>query len=165
MLIRRRQCRLGISLSIRIRSSSSPIRVAFSVFDVYTFFRACGGKTSSDWGMIGMTSVPPCPIWTDIFLFLTVLKVKDISVIFRAVVILGTEAFIVVTGNASSAFSCGSAMRICGDVPKRRILLWATWSSWVALKSWRSITIRSPSPRGSGPVNRNSKTKLTSFLW
>ena len=116
-----------------------------------------------EWGMIGMTGVPPYHIWSDIFLFLSVFKVIVISVIFRVIIILGIETFIIVTGIGSSSSSCGSsAVKTCEDMPKRRMLLWAIWYSEVALLYWRSITIRSPSPWGTGHdalVNQNSKEK------
>ena len=44
------------------------------------------------------------------------------------------------------------------------MLFWATWSSRVVLKSWRSFTICSPSPWGTGHdalVDWNPKTKPT----
>ena len=67
-----------------------------------------------------MTSVPPSPIWSHTFLFLTVFKVIVISVTFRVVAILGTETLIIVTEIVSSSLSCGSsAMKTFEDVPKR----------------------------------------------
>ena len=99
------------------------------------------------------------------------LRFKSHSAVFRVDVILNTEAFIV-TGIVSSSLSWGSAVKTCEDVPERRMLLWATWSSRFACTSWRSITIRSPSPWGTGHdalVNRNSIKKKRayrpSFLW
>ena len=44
--------------------------------------------------MNGTTSVPP--IWSDIFLFLSVFRVINVS--FKVVIILGTETFDMVTG-------------------------------------------------------------------
>ena len=103
---------------------SSP-KVAFSVFDVYICILSClwrddlKDQSSSD-SESHLELYFPLPVH---------------SVILRVVVILGTETFIVVTGIVSPSLSCGTAVRTCEDVPERRMLLWATWSSRVALTS------------------------------
>ena len=48
------------------------------MYSMSAFLRICGGKTSSDWSMIGTAGVPS--IWSDIFPFLFVFRV--ITVIF-----------------------------------------------------------------------------------
>ena len=90
------------------------------------------------------------------------------------VVILNTETFIIIPGIVSPSLSCGSAVRTCEDVPKNRMLLWATWSWRLRLRLGgpSPFVHESRSPWGTGHdalVNQNSKTKAypyhPSFLW
>ena len=105
------------------------IRVAFSVFNVYAFFRACWGKTSSNWAMIGTTGVPLSGVISSLFS-----KPSTLS----SVAILGTDTFFIVTGNVLFV-----VLWINGENLRRyaeKTMLWATWSLRVALTFWRSIT-------------------------
>ena len=94
---------------------SSP-KVAFSVFDVYICILSClwrdelKDQSSSD-------------SESHLELYFPLL-VHSVILTGSVVVILGTETFIVVTGIVSPWLSCGTVVRTCEDVPKRRMLLW-----------------------------------------
>ena len=125
----------------------------------FAFFRDCGGRLRVTRGWLEWPHcVPPNPIWSDTSLFLSVSKSQSSQSP------LSSELKPPSSSLESCPLRCPMDQRweLAKIIMrrKRRMLLWATWSSRVVLTSWSSITIRSPSLWGTGHdalVNWNRK--------